>query len=140
MKELVRLNLERKNTRQCLLVFDNVENLNPGSSGLSTARDTDWTNFLPQSGLYSIVLTITNNDIAKKLASQNFIELRELKPHAAQRMLENYLVAPISSSEQLEAGLLLQELSYLPLAIVQAVAYINTKNITLQKYRSQLDR
>ena len=35
---------------------------------------------------------------------------------------------------------MLQELSYLPLVIVQAVAYINTRNITLQKYQSQLAR
>ncbi|OAL57299.1 hypothetical protein IQ07DRAFT_594682 [Pyrenochaeta sp. DS3sAY3a] len=55
-------------------------------------------------------------------------------------MLENYLNRPISSSEQQQAKLLLQELLYLPLAIVQAAAYIDTTGVTLQQYRSQLER
>lgn len=63
-----------------------------------------------------------------------------MTPDMTQRMLENYLNTPVSRSEQQEAKLLLQELSYLPLAVVQAAAYINTRKITLQMYRSQLVR
>jgi hypothetical protein len=49
-------------------------------------------------------------------------------------MLDNYLSTLISQSEQQEAKLLLQELSYLPLAIVQVAAYMNARSITLQNY------
>jgi hypothetical protein len=54
-------------------------------------------------------------------------------------MLENYIQSPLSRGEQQEAQLLLRELSYLPLAIVQATSYINTRNITIQEYRSLVD-
>ncbi|KAF1948247.1 kinesin light chain [Byssothecium circinans] len=138
IKQLVRLHLSRKGARQWLLIFDNTDDINLGSSGLSTAGATDLLDYLPQSERCSIVFTTTNSDTAERLASQNIVELEKMAPDTAERMLENYLHTPVSRSEQQEAKLLLQELSYLPLAIVQAAAYINTRNITLQNYRSQL--
>jgi hypothetical protein len=44
-------------------------------------------------------------------------------------MLEMYLVYPANEHEK--ADLLLKELAYLPLAIVQAAAYVNVNKITL---------
>ncbi|KAH8727390.1 hypothetical protein GQ44DRAFT_825097 [Phaeosphaeriaceae sp. PMI808] len=140
IKLLVKLHLSREGARQCLLIFDNTDDINLGSSGLFTERAANLVDYLPQSELCSIVFTTTNSDIAKRLASHDIVELREMAPDTAQRMLENYLNTPVSRSEQQEAKLLLQELSYLPLAIVQAAAYINARNITLQNYRSQLVR
>ncbi|KAF2676251.1 kinesin light chain [Lentithecium fluviatile CBS 122367] len=138
MKQLVKLHLSSKGTRQWLLIFDNTDGMNLGSSGLSTAQAASLVDYLPQSELCSIVFTTTNSDTAKRLASKNIVELGEMAPDTAKRMLENYLNTSVSRGEQQEAKLLLQELLYLPLAIVQAAAYINTRNITLQDYRSQL--
>ncbi|OCK73957.1 kinesin light chain 3 [Lepidopterella palustris CBS 459.81] len=140
IKQLVKLHLSRESARQWLLIFDSTNDINLGSSGVSTAQAANLINYLPQSELCSIIFTTTNSDIAKRLASENIVELGEMAPDTAQRMLENYLDTSVSRSEQQEARLLLQELSYLPLAIVQAAAYINTRNITLQNYRSQLVR
>jgi hypothetical protein len=42
------------------------------------------------------------------------------------------------TNEQEKADLLLKELAYLPLAIVQAAAYVNVNKITLQEYLSLL--
>jgi tetratricopeptide (TPR) repeat protein len=50
----------------------------------------------------------------------------------AQRMLEMCLISPTNEPEV--ADLLLKDLAYLPLAIVQAAAYININKITLRKY------
>jgi hypothetical protein len=47
-------------------------------------------------------------------------------------MLEMCLVDP--ANEQEKVDLLLKELAYLPLAIVQAAAYVNVNKITLQEY------
>ncbi|KAF2834451.1 kinesin light chain 3 [Patellaria atrata CBS 101060] len=140
IKQLVKFQLSKKSARQYLLIFDNMENITQGSGGFSTARATDLIDYLPQSELCSIIFTTINSDTAKSLSSQNIVELGEMTPDTAQRMLENYLNTPVLRSEREEAKLLLQELLYLPLAIVQAVAYMNTRNITLQKYRSQLVR
>ena len=114
-----------------------MEDINLGSSELSTAQIANLIDYLPQTELCSIIFTTTNSDVAKRLASQNIVELGEMTPDTAQRMLESYLNIPVSRREQQEAKLLLQELSYLPLAIGQAAAYINTRKITLQEYRSQ---
>jgi tetratricopeptide (TPR) repeat protein/DNA replication protein DnaC len=138
IRQLVKDHLSGQVERQCLLVFDNMEYGSLGSSGLSTAANL--VKYLPQSRLCSVVFTTTNHSIAKTLASQNVVEVGELTSNTSQRMLEKYLRAPILRNEQQESKLLLQELLYLPLAIVQAAACINTRNITLQKYRSQVIR
>ncbi|KAH7060961.1 kinesin light chain 3 [Paraphoma chrysanthemicola] len=138
VKQLVKLHLSRKGARQCLLIFDNTEDVTLGSSRLPTARAASLIDYLPQSELCSIVFTTTSIDTARRLASHDIVELGEMTPDTAQRMLENYLNAPVARNE--EAKLLLQELSHLPLAIVQAAAYINARNVTLQNYRSQLTR
>jgi Cdc6-like AAA superfamily ATPase len=137
-RQLVKHHLGSKGAERWLLVFDNADDINLWSSGLSKVRAANLVDYLPQSKVGSIIFTTTNSDIAKRLPLQNIIELGGMTPDTAQRMLENYLNTPISKSEQQEAKLLLQELSCLPLAIVQAAAYINTRNITLQRYRSQL--
>jgi tetratricopeptide (TPR) repeat protein len=138
IKQLVKLHLSRKGARQSLLIFDNTNSINLGSSGLFAARAANLLDYLPQSELCSIIFTTTNTDTAKRLASQDIVELGELTLDTAERMLENYLNAPVSRCEQQEVKLLLRELSCLPLAIVQAAAYINIRNITLHNYRLQL--
>jgi tetratricopeptide (TPR) repeat protein len=138
-KQLIERCLADISGRQCLLIFDNAEDTALRSSALSTVETTDLINYLPQSKLCSIIFTTTNSNTAKTLAPQNVIELQELAPDLAQRMLQSHLVRPLLSSEHEEAKLLLGELSYLPLALVQAAACINAGGITLREYRSQLD-
>jgi tetratricopeptide (TPR) repeat protein len=123
-----------------LLVFDNAEDILLASSGSSTARATHLYDYLPQSELCSIIFTTTSSNTARGLASQNVVELTELASDPALRMLDNYLSTPVSQSQQQEAKRLLQELPYLPLAIVQAAAYMNARSTTPKYYRSELDR
>ncbi|KAI8933943.1 hypothetical protein NX059_009636 [Plenodomus lindquistii] len=54
-------------------------------------------------------------------------------------MLQVRLTRPLSNTEQQEAEYLLGELSYLPLAVVQAAACMNASGVTVQQYRSRLD-
>jgi tetratricopeptide (TPR) repeat protein len=139
-KQLVKLHLERGGARQCLLILDNTEEISLGSPRLSWPQAADLISYLPQSKLCSIVFTTTDSNIAKRLASQNLVELQHLTPITAQRMFEKYLDTLLSESEQQEARLLLQELLYLPLAIVQAAACINNTGLKVPEYRSQMDR
>jgi tetratricopeptide (TPR) repeat protein len=131
MRKVVKDHLEREDAGQFLLIFDNLDDL-------STARDANLTDYLPQSGLCSMVFTTTNSDTIQILAPDNIVQLGDLAPKNAHRMFVNCLTMPLSYIEQQEAKYLLQELSHLPLAILQAAAYINTTNITPQIYRSQL--
>jgi hypothetical protein len=123
--QLVKLHLSRKGAGQSLLIFDNADDGNLKSAGPSMAEAAALIDYLPHSELCSILLTTTNGDTAKRLASQNTIELREMTPDTAKSMLERYLTVSLLRVDQLEVELLLQELMHLPLAIVQAAAYIN---------------
>jgi hypothetical protein len=124
---------------QCLLIFDNTEDTTLEPSGSSTTGAADLANYLPQSRLCSIIFTTTSSKAAQALASQNVIALQELTPDTALKMLQTRLARPLASTEQQEAKHLLKELLYLPLAVAQAAACINTSGMTLQEYRPQLD-
>jgi tetratricopeptide (TPR) repeat protein len=124
---------------QCLLIFDNTEDTTLQSSGSSTTGAVDLANYLPQSRLCSVIFTTTSSKAAQVLASQNVIALQELTPDTALKMLQTRLARPLASTEQQEAKHLLRELLYLPLAVAQAAACMNTSGMTVQEYRPQLD-
>jgi hypothetical protein len=54
-------------------------------------------------------------------------------------MLQVRLAKTLANTEQQEAKHLLRELSYLPLAVMQAAACIEASGMTVQEYRSRLD-
>ncbi|KAF2689001.1 kinesin light chain 3 [Lentithecium fluviatile CBS 122367] len=133
-RKLVQLHLSKESAGQWLLVFDNAD-----EAGLDTAGSgigVGLIEFLPSSEQGAIVFTTTNRTIAAKLAPENIVELPEVELDAARRMLDTYLFD--AAKEQEKADLLLKELAYLPLAIVQAAAYVNVNNMALQGYLSLL--
>jgi tetratricopeptide (TPR) repeat protein len=139
MKHLIERCVVEVSARQCLLIFDNTEHTTLRSGGSSTTEPVDLADYLPQSKLCSVIFTTTNSDTAQALASQNIIALRELTLDAALRMLRVRLERPLANTEQQEAEQLLRELSYLPLAVMQAAACMKTSGMTVQEYRSRLD-
>jgi hypothetical protein len=94
--------------------------------------------YLPQYEVGSTIFTTTNRNAAKTLALQNIVELQETTPETADKILKNHVTNPALVSDKEEMQSLLGELSYLPLAIVQAAAYININDITLKEFRSRL--
>ncbi|KAI1519708.1 kinesin light chain [Pyrenophora tritici-repentis] len=139
MKQLLKRCLVEISARKCLMIFDNTEHTTLRSSGSCTTEASDLADCLPQSKLCSVIFTTTNSATAQALALQNIITLRKLTLDAALRMLQVRLAKTLANIEQLEAEHLLRELSYLPLAVMQAAAYIEASGITVQEYRSRLD-
>jgi tetratricopeptide (TPR) repeat protein len=139
MKQLAKRCVVEFSARQCLLIFDNTEHTTLRSGGSSTTEPVDLADCLPQSKLCSIIFTTTNSDTAQTLALQNIIALQELTLDATLRMLQVCLSRPLANTEQQEAEHLLRELSYLPLAVMQAAACIKASGMTVQQYRSRLD-
>jgi tetratricopeptide (TPR) repeat protein len=132
----VKLRLEEETTRHCLLIFDNIGGLGRGHNGLPT----NFMEYLPRSEFCAIIFTTAEVDTAESLAVQTIVELQGSSHAGARKMLDNYLSMVLSESEQSEAELLLNELWFVPLAIVQAAAYINTTGTTLREYRTLLTR
>ncbi|KAL6155234.1 hypothetical protein ACJQWK_00900 [Exserohilum turcicum] len=138
IEQIVKRCVAKLSTRQCLLIFDNIEGTTVQHGGSSTAEAADLADFLPQSKLCSVIFTIIESDTAKTLAPQDVVALRELTSDTALRMLQSRLTTPLSNAEQPAAIHLLRELSHLPLAVSQAAACMNASNMTVQQYQARL--
>ncbi|CZR65364.1 related to kinesin light chain 1 [Phialocephala subalpina] len=139
VKRLVQGHLSKESAGQWLLVFDNADDINmwiaeagsePGSGRLIE--------YLPRSDRGCIVFTSRDRKTAVKLAHQNIVEVPEMDEDVATQLLQKCLVNPGLASSGSDTKALLKELTYLPLAIVQAAAYINENGIIFADYLSLL--
>jgi tetratricopeptide (TPR) repeat protein len=140
VKRFVQLHLSSEDAGQWLLIFDNVDDSSlwltrPDGSQTGTV---DLIDYLPRSGQGRIIFTTRDRKAAVKLASRDIIDMPDVDPQTARQMLEKYLINPDLTTDLDVTDRLLEELAYLPLAIVQAAAYINANNIQLDGYLSLL--
>ncbi|KFY31849.1 hypothetical protein V493_00740, partial [Pseudogymnoascus sp. VKM F-4281 (FW-2241)] len=138
VKRLVQEFLSRESTGQWLLVFDNADDIDmwvgtPAEQGTKRLID-----YLPRSKLGCIVFTTRDRKTAVKLAQKNVVEVPAMSEDVATSMLRNCLIDPDLVNNKPDTSSLLNELSYLPLAIVQASAYINENRIPFSDYLSLL--
>ena len=139
VKRLVQDFLSKESAGQWLLVFDNADDIKmwtaqsgvePGSGRLIE--------YLPRSEQGCIVFTTRDRKTGVKVAQQNIIEVLEMNADVATQLLQKRLVNPDLVKNGKDTKALLKELTYLPLAIVQAVAYINENGIAFADYLSLL--
>ena len=139
VKKLVQRYLSNDSAGRWLIIFDNADDVNmwvgkgDGESGLDRLID-----YLPRSSQGSIVFTTRNRKGAVKLVQNNFIELYKMEEDVALRMLQNCLHDKTLMQNQDDGMKLLDQLTYLPLAIAQAAAYINENDVTLSEYSALL--
>ncbi len=123
-----------------LLIYDNVDNaelLRPRNAP-DKGVGSNLIDCVPSSKQGHIVFTTRDRETAVRLASSNVVEVSVFDEDAAKKMLQNHLVNLILPSEQGEANALLRELAYLPLALVQAAAFMNQNGVTIENYRTLL--
>ncbi|KAF2190316.1 HET-domain-containing protein [Zopfia rhizophila CBS 207.26] len=140
VKRLVQTHLSKESTGQWLLVFDNADDLDmwiaktagqqPGQGSLI--------NYLPKSKQGAVVFTTRDRKIAVKLAQRNVVDVPAMGEDAAVQLLGKCLVNPDLVNRRQDTSALLLQLTFLPLAIVQAAAYINENAISLADYISLL--
>jgi tetratricopeptide (TPR) repeat protein len=146
VKHLVQEYLSKSSAGQWLLVFDNADDIDiwmhkPTSTSekRSGRRLLD---YLPRSTQGSIIFTTRNWKVAVKLAPQNIVEVSEMSEEIAKELLKKCLISSDISSNLTDIDRsskdLLAQLTYLPLAIVQASAYINENRISIADYISLL--
>ncbi|KAG8667878.1 hypothetical protein FPOAC1_012717 [Fusarium poae] len=90
--------------------------------------------FIPDCEQGYILLTTRSHDIAASFSQTNFHELTGMDMKDARALLQNSLKRKGQMQDTAMADKLLQELAYLPLAITQASAYMNTSKIPIKEY------
>jgi tetratricopeptide (TPR) repeat protein len=140
VKHMVREYLSSTNAGKWLMVFDNADDINmwmnkPKSKKGSQRRLKD---YLPQSDQGNVIFTTRDKGAAIALESQKVVEVAELSEETAKDLLQRHLIHPEQADTDCSTDQLLAQLTYLPLAIVQASAYINKNNTSITKYVSLL--
>jgi tetratricopeptide (TPR) repeat protein len=138
--KLVQHKLSQESAGRWLLVFDNADDIDmwteTTSSEIGSSRHID---FLPKSKHGSILFTTRSRKAAVKLASKNMVLVSEMDDAMAKDLLQKSLFNENLLEDEQAAACLLLKLTYLPLAIVQAAAYINANDIDLSEYAKLLD-
>jgi NB-ARC domain len=135
VKKLVKDYLSKESAGQWLLVFDSADDIEMWIAKPRSVQGSGrLIEYLPRSKQGCIVFTTRDRKTAVKLAGQNVIEVAEMNEIIATQLLQKYLInqEPVNNEQDTKA--LLAQLTYLPLAMVQAAAYINENGITLADY------
>ena len=136
VKQLVKDRMSEKDMGPWLLIVDNADDID---MVFRQAHDESGTraliDYLPFSLQGTIIFTTRNRIAAVKQAAKNTIHLEMMHADDAKKLFENSIsrqqaLADINATEQL-----LDLLGCLPLAIIQAAAYINENDITTSEYK-----
>ncbi|KAH8745286.1 P-loop containing nucleoside triphosphate hydrolase protein, partial [Diaporthe sp. PMI_573] len=123
---LVKQYLESSGAGKWLLIIDNIDQ----KTQFATIKD-----YLPIHDDGLILFTTRSAEIATSAARADRIELHQMTPKEAIDFLRRSLFRKELIEEEITAARLLEELTYLPLAIVQAAAYLNCNpHLTIQRY------
>ena len=141
--ELVQHYPSQESAGQWLLILDNADDLDMWLNKTDTYwKSTCLINSLLRSDKGLIIFTTRSRKAASKFAQSNVIQVVEMDEEAATLVLRNSLIR----KEVLNDGpavvqllKLLKLLTFLPLAIMQAVAYISENDIMLVEYVSLSD-
>ncbi|KAK4236844.1 hypothetical protein C8A03DRAFT_45208 [Achaetomium macrosporum] len=128
LKESVRRYLSSEAAGPWLLIVDNTDDIDlffgpsdkPG--GLNE--------YLPESEDGLVLFTTRSREVAVAVARNSVTELLEMDPQEA----ADYLKKSLIRSSGAGTAELLKELTYLPLAITQAAAYLNTTGVPITEY------
>jgi hypothetical protein len=126
VKDLVRRHLSTERAGRWLLIVDNAEDTKMFKQSLLR--------YLPTSPLGVTTFTTRQSSVARNLAVSNLLEVKELSLYEATKLLKTTLADVDSFKDPKAVAELLAELGSIPLAIIQAAAYINHKEIPVPEY------
>ena len=134
VKELVKQSLSAETAGRWLLIVDNADDMDI-LYGSGPGESVGIADYLPESDDGLIVFTTRYQEAAVALAGGDVIELEEISRGEAVSFLEKSLIRKDVLDNEAITIELLDELTYLPLAIAQAAAYLNTnKMISIAEY------
>ncbi|KAH7025134.1 uncharacterized protein B0I36DRAFT_434623 [Microdochium trichocladiopsis] len=126
-KETIRNYLCSESAGKWLLIVDNADDagLVLGSSGIE--------DYLPESEHGLLLFTTRSWGVGCEMAGSDVIKLDEMEPHEARDLLAKSLIRKPTTNED-ATDKLLQQLTFLPLAITQATAYLNRNQVSIKQY------
>ncbi|KAJ5546250.1 Tetratricopeptide-like helical [Penicillium frequentans] len=136
IEEQVRAHLSQDSAGKWLLIFDNADDMEMWTKGSVTAPPLK--NVLPCSENGHILFTSRNRKLAVRLSSPDVLSIPNVDETTATKILENSLIQKGLLHDKFTTTALLEQLGFLPLAINQAAAYINEREIVLSDYLSLL--
>ncbi|EXJ92891.1 hypothetical protein A1O3_01445 [Capronia epimyces CBS 606.96] len=131
LRESVRRSLESVESGKWLLVVDNADDMEV-LFGSSENRN-GVSDYLPERDDGLILFTTRSMEVALNVGGE-IADLPEMSPDEAKGLLEKSLIQNHILSDSEEVSALLQELTYLPLAITQAAAYMNRNQVSIARY------
>jgi hypothetical protein len=120
-----------------LMVVDNADDpniiLEGESDGPQSGRLYD---YLPRSDRGSILFTTRGRKAAERLTPGNVLELEDMSRLEAKQLMARRILNKALLNDESATNKLLELLTCLPLAIVQAVAFINSNQVSISDYVS----
>lgn len=126
VKMRVKSYLSRDSAGQWLLICDNADDMD-------TWDIKDLKSSLPRSYQCHILFTTRNRKLAQMLAPHNMIVVPDIDERTAEEIFQRSLLQSYTHERSIVTTLL-QQLTFLPLAITQAAAYINSNGIGVAEY------
>ncbi|RSL50075.1 hypothetical protein CEP54_012103 [Fusarium duplospermum] len=113
-------------------IVDNADEMDliRGEGGHSFGIDEQ----LPQSATGQILSTTRSNEVALAVSDEEPLELGEMELEEALKFLGKSITSKLLLADHSLVSELLEELTYLPLAIAQAAAYLNRNKVTTTRY------
>ncbi|KAL2832259.1 hypothetical protein BJY01DRAFT_102598 [Aspergillus pseudoustus] len=156
---LVQTWLERNHPRRWLMILDGADDaqmLYPSHGNLTTldapchddgGGGHGLATYLPESPLGSLLVTTRNKQVAVLLTNnQSILEVGRMKETEARQLLRTTLdgleqedETAAKATDNQQGSTLAARLEYLPLALVQAAAYIQMNSMSVDRYLELLD-
>ncbi|KKA24369.1 hypothetical protein T310_1554, partial [Rasamsonia emersonii CBS 393.64] len=139
VKKLVMDHLNDQNAGQWFMIFDNADNIDAWFKKSETGCSHRLADYVPSSSRGCALLTTRNQQIARKFAHHSVIEVVKMDIDTSMHLLRKTLGQEEILGDNKSTEQLLEQLCFIPLAIVQAGAYMNMNYITIVDYLSLLN-
>ncbi|KAF1941895.1 HET-domain-containing protein [Clathrospora elynae] len=137
IRKLVKDALSSGSLGDWLMIVDNADDsgvlLGTTDNNPMSARLSDC---LPHSNRGTILFTTRSRKVAGELTPNSVLELNDMSKAEARQLLARRLTKQGLLDDEIAVDELLEKLTYLPLAIVQAAAFISNNDISVSGYIS----
>ncbi|RKL05615.1 hypothetical protein BFJ70_g17087 [Fusarium oxysporum] len=131
VKDLVCQHLSSNKAGKWLLIVDNADDQ---GLILGSAKKSGLEEYLPQSEDGIVLLTTRSRHVAVEFAQSDVIDTEQMDQEEATTLLEKSLIQKQLLQDETSVVKLLTHLTFLPLAITQAAAYLNQTKAPIRTY------